>query len=81
MKKIFGLLIIMICSAQFSFAGSEGNMDKWPALKAMHGVISQTFHPGEEGNLVPVKTRAKELYSKAQTLLKSKYLLRLITTM
>lgn len=70
MKKIFSLLLIILCSAQISFAGSD--IDKWPALKAMHGVISQTFHPSEEGNLVPVRARAKELYTKAQTLAKSK---------
>jgi hypothetical protein len=69
-KKLSGLLLILLFSAQLSFAG--GNIDQWPALKALHGVISQTFHPSEEGNLVPVKARAKELYTKAQALLKSK---------
>jgi len=45
--------------------------DKWPALKELHGVISQTFHPSEQGNLEPVKTRSEELYNKAAALLKS----------
>lgn len=70
MKKISGLLLVLFCSVQLSFAGS--GMSKWPALKAVHNVISQTYHPSEEGNLVPVKARANELYSKAQILLKSK---------
>lgn len=70
MKKISGLLLVLFCSAQFSFAGSE--VDKWPALKAVHGIISQTYHPSEEGNLVPIKARARELYTKTQALLKSK---------
>lgn len=70
MKKILSLMLVLLCSAYLSFAGSD--IDKWPALKAMHGVISQTFHPSEEGNLVPVKARSKELYSKAQALAKSK---------
>lgn len=45
--------------------------DKWPALKELHGVVSQTFHPAEEGNLQPVKARSEELYNKAAALLKS----------
>lgn len=45
--------------------------DKWPALKELHGVVSQTFHPSEQGNLEPVKTRSEELYIKAAALLKS----------
>ena len=45
--------------------------DKWPALKELHGVVSQTFHPSEEGNLQPIKARSEELYNKAAALLKS----------
>lgn len=45
--------------------------DKWPALKELHGVVSQTFHPAEEGNLQPIKARSEELYNKAAALLKS----------
>lgn len=50
---------------------SAQSMDKWPALKDFHGVMSTTFHPAEEGNLEPIKTRSEELMNKAAALLKS----------
>jgi len=40
-------------------------MDQWPALKTFHEVLSQTFHPSEEGNLEPIKSRSEELMNKA----------------
>jgi hypothetical protein len=42
--------------------------DKWPELKQFHAVMSQTFHPSEEGNLEPIKTRSGEMKEKAATL-------------
>ncbi|MFT3795696.1 hypothetical protein [Flavobacterium sp.] len=50
---------------------SAQSMDKWPVLKDFHGVMSQTFHPAEEGNLEPIKTRSEEMMNKAAALLKS----------
>jgi len=50
---------------------AQSAMDKWPAIKEFHGVISQTFHPAEEGNLDPIKARSEELSAKASALLKS----------
>ena len=45
--------------------------EKWPAIKTFHGVMSQTFHPAEEGNLAPIKARSMEMVEKAEALLKS----------
>lgn len=45
--------------------------EKWPAIKTFHGVMSQTFHPAEEGNLAPIKARSLEMVEKAEALLKS----------
>ena len=45
--------------------------EKWPAIKTFHGVMSQTFHPAEEGNLAPIKARSQEMVEKAEALLKS----------
>lgn len=50
---------------------AQSTFDKWPALKEFHEVMSQTFHPAEEGNLTPIKTRSEEMMSKAVMLLKS----------
>lgn len=45
--------------------------EKWPAINSFHGVMSQTFHPAEEGNLAPIKARAQEMVEKAEAILKS----------
>jgi len=50
---------------------SAQSMDKWPALKDLHSVMSTTFHPAEEGNLEPIKSRSEELMNKSAALLKS----------
>lgn len=50
---------------------AQSAFDKWPAIKAFHQVMSQTFHPSEEGNLEPIKARSEELMNKAADLLRS----------
>jgi superoxide dismutase len=45
--------------------------DEWQALKDFHKVMSQTFHPSEEGNLKPIKERSGEMAEKATALKKS----------
>ncbi|AWI26041.1 hypothetical protein HYN49_09110 [Flavobacterium pallidum] len=37
-------------------------------MKEFHEIISQTFHPSEEGNLEPIKSRSLELAQKAERL-------------
>jgi superoxide dismutase/ribosomal protein L17 len=49
----------------------KGKFDDWPAIKDFHKVMSQTFHPSEEGNLAPIKSRSKEMIEKAEALKKS----------
>lgn len=46
----------------------KGQFDDWPALKDFHKVMSQTFHPSEEGNLQPIKERSGEMVQKADLL-------------
>lgn len=68
MKKIiFVLSLITVLIG----AKAQNAMSKWPELKSFHGVMSQTFHPSEEGNLQPIKERSKELATKASALSKS----------
>ena len=52
-------------------AVTKGPFDDWPALKDFHKVMSQTFHPSEEGNLEPIKKRSGEMVEKAALLAKS----------
>ncbi len=35
--------------------------DSWKELEAYHTVMSQTFHPAEEGNFEPLMSRSGEL--------------------
>lgn len=46
--------------------------DKWAEMEAFHGVMSQTFHPAEEGKLEPIRKRAGEMATKAKQWLDSK---------
>jgi len=50
---------------------AQSTFDKWPALNVFHDVMSETFHPAEEGNLSPIKARSEEMMVKAAMLLKS----------
>lgn len=50
---------------------TKGKFDEWPALKDFHKVMSQTFHPSEEGDLKPIKARSTEMVAKADLLAKS----------
>ena len=66
--KIFLVLALMVVANSVS---AQSTFDKWPAIKEFHEVMSQTFHPAEEGNLAPIKTRSEEMMNKAAMLLKS----------
>ena len=46
--------------------------DTSPELEEFHLVMSQTFHPSEEGNLNPIKERSTELKEKTNALSNSK---------
>lgn len=42
--------------------------DAWTELKDFHKVMAQTFHPAEEGDLKPIRSRSGEMLMKAQAL-------------
>ena len=67
--KIKLLAIIAFLFAANSIHAQSAD-EKWPALKEFHTTIAATFHPAEEGNLEPTKTRAQELANKGADLLK-----------
>jgi Skp family chaperone for outer membrane proteins len=64
-------LAIALFIVSFNAINAQSTFDKWPAIKEFHEVMSQTFHPSEEGNLEPIKTRSEELMNKAASVLKS----------
>lgn len=47
---------------------AQSIFDKWPQLNDFHEVMSQTYHPSEEGDLDPIRTRIDEMVKKANTL-------------
>ncbi len=65
MKKLSALflgLFIILASSNI-FAG-----ESWPELEAFHKIMSATFHPSEEGNFEPIRTRIGEMVEAAAKL-------------
>lgn len=60
------LLFALLLTSTLGFSQVE-----WKELDDFHGVMSQTFHPAEEGNLKPIKERAGEMALKAKALKQS----------
>lgn len=50
---------------------AQSTFEKWPAIKEFHEVMSQTFHPAEEGNFAPITARSEEMMKKATLVVKS----------
>lgn len=72
MQKIKYLFVCLLTTMAFSqTVKAQSKFDKWSELKSFHTVMSQTFHPSEDGNLEPIKSRSAEMAAKADTLSKS----------
>jgi hypothetical protein len=70
MKHLKAFLVLALIVVANSVS-AQSTFEKWPAIKEFHEVMSQTFHPAEEGNLAPIKARSEEMMNKAAMLLKS----------
>lgn len=66
--KTFLVLALIVVANSVS---AQSTFKKWPAIKEFHEVMSQTFHPAEEGNLVPIKARSEEMMNKAIVVVQS----------
>lgn len=71
-KMIMAVLFVLASVTAYSQDNNKSVFDTWPELKAFHGVMSQTFHPSEEGNLEPIRTRIDEFKTRAEALADSK---------
>ena len=60
-------LIVFLCLATSITA--QTTIDKWTAMNDLQVTVTQTFHPAEEGNIEPLKSRSEELMNKANDLL------------
>ena len=67
--KAIVISILLLSVSQVSFAQSI--FDRWQEINYFHNVMSVTFHPAEEDNLDPLKTKSGELMAQAAKLAKS----------
>lgn len=70
-KKNLTLLCFVLSVFLSNSVFAQTKFENWKALKEFHKVMAQTFHPSEEGNLEPIKTRSAEMAEKAAALKKS----------
>lgn len=66
--KIFKVITFFALLFIANTTSAQSTFEKWPSIKTFHEVISQTFHPAEEGNLEPIKLRSEEIVQKATAL-------------
>lgn len=60
-------LILTVAMLIASIATFAQNKAEWKELSAFHTVMSQTFHPAEEGDLHPIRERSVEMVAKAKS--------------
>ena len=61
--KIVFAFVAMFLAASFVNAQTK---TEWKEKTEFHKVMSQTFHPAEEGNYAPIRSRINELVEKAE---------------
>ncbi len=71
MKEMYDMALLPLIDAEKKKTAKPSVFSQWPALDEYHKIMSATFHPSEEGNLVPLKTNAPELAAKAKSLRQS----------
>jgi hypothetical protein len=64
MKKIVPLAFIMMALSFTNFVHAQDKA-QWKEMDEFHTVMATTFHPAEEGNLQPIRTRSQEMVNKA----------------
>jgi hypothetical protein len=66
MVLMWGTLSLAVDFQSVPKSASAADNDNWNELTAFHAVMSATFHPMEEGNFKPIRTRAAEMAAKAK---------------
>ena len=64
------ILFVAFAAILFSAQTVSAQTD-WKELKDFHGVMSQTFHPMQEGNFQPIRERSGEMAQKAKAVAQS----------
>ncbi|MBK8491339.1 MAG: hypothetical protein IPL49_10730 [Saprospirales bacterium] len=68
MKNVVFLAFLLVC---FLGGAQTASAQDWAELKDFHGVMSQTFHPMQEGDFKPIRERSGEMAQKAKAVAKS----------
>lgn len=71
MNTVVRLCMLVLALSAVAIARAETKPGSWAELKAYHSVMSTTFHPAEDGNLEPIKTRSHELVTTVNAWVKS----------
>ncbi|MFH1119021.1 MAG: hypothetical protein V1775_04305 [Bacteroidota bacterium] len=61
LKSVFAFAMIFFVSG----IATAQNKAEWKEMVEFHTVMSQTFHPAEEGNYQPIRERSGEMVEKA----------------
>jgi hypothetical protein len=64
MKKVLSVIIMVAVLLVAKFANAQEKA-KWAEKDAFHKIMSQTFHPAEEGKLEPIRKRSQEMVDAA----------------
>ena len=62
MKKFISMLVVTFLLLT---AAQSQEKKQWKEMHDFHAVMSSTFHPAEDGNLQPIRSRSQEMYDKA----------------
>ena len=67
MKKTFTLITMMISAFAITAAAQTPvtSQAQWTEKNEFHKVMAQTYHPSEEGNFEPIRSRIGEMHEKA----------------
>jgi len=63
------ILSIAVLLLSVFVSPGQSKIDQWPELKEYQGILSETFHPSEKGDLKPIKTRSHELFGSAKRII------------
>jgi hypothetical protein len=63
MKKLVSALLMTVVF--FTAVQAQEKKAQWKEMHDFHGVMGSTFHPAEDGNLQPIRTRSQEMVDKA----------------
>jgi len=66
MKRQLMLMSAALLLTLTSFG--QGKFANWPEMQSFHNTLAQTFHPAEEGDMKPIRSRSLELFANCKLL-------------